>query len=143
VMYGTLVRNRWGINAGDVVCPRCHKNLPKMRQPRSLRQEMWGGATCSNCGAEVDKWGRELHGGEGDPEPKAPQSSPRSEQTGKPMETTFLDRLKPRSPVSWVILAVLIALNVWYDYHHPLGIMFDVVLAVGLLIWYLSKSKPV
>jgi hypothetical protein len=38
-----------------------------------------------------------------------------------------------------VILLTLFALNVWYDYHHPLGIMFDVVLAVGLLIWYLNK----
>lgn len=47
------------------------------------------------------------------------------------------------SPASWVIVALLLALNVWYDYHHPLGIMFDVVLAVGLLVWYLSKSKPV
>jgi len=47
------------------------------------------------------------------------------------------------SPASWVIVALLLALNVWYDYHHLLGIMFDVVLAVGLLVWYLSKSKPV
>jgi len=45
--------------------------------------------------------------------------------------------------MSWLVLVALILLNVWYDYRHPLGIMFDVVLAVGLLIWYLSKSKPV
>jgi len=37
---------------------------------------------------------------------------------------------------------VLVLLNVWYDYYHPLGIIFDFVLAVGLLIWYLSKSGP-
>ncbi len=30
-----------------------------------------------------------------------------------------------------MIVALLLALNVWYDYHHPLGIMFDVVLGVG------------
>jgi hypothetical protein len=59
------------------------------------------------------------------------------------MEIPSSDRLARRSPTFWVIVAVLLALNVWYDYHHPLGIMFDVVLAVGLLIWYLSKSKPV
>jgi hypothetical protein len=46
-----------------------------------------------------------------------------------------------RSPVSWAIVVVLLALNVWYPCDHPLGIMFDVVLAVVLLIWYLSKSK--
>ena len=45
--------------------------------------------------------------------------------------------------MAWVIVGVLILLNVWYDYHHPLGIMFDVVLAVGLVIGYLSKSTPV
>lgn len=45
-----------------------------------------------------------------------------------------------RSPASWVMVSALIALNVWYDYHHPLGIMFDVVLGVGLLIWYPSQG---
>lgn len=54
-----------------------------------------------------------------------------------------MSRVERRSPVSWVIVVALLALNVWYDYHHPLGIVFDVVLAVGLLIWYLGKSTPV
>ncbi len=57
------------------------------------------------------------------------------------METPSSGRLG-RSPAFWVIVGVLILLNVWYDYYHPLGIMFDVVLAVGLLVWYLSKSGP-
>ena len=57
------------------------------------------------------------------------------------MENPPSDRLARRSPAFWVIVVVLLALNVWYDYYHPLGIMFDVVLGVGLLIWYLSKSK--
>ncbi len=52
------------------------------------------------------------------------------------------DRLARRSPAFWVIVVVVLALNIWYDYYHPLGIMFDVVLAVVLLIWYLNKSKP-
>jgi hypothetical protein len=78
-----------------------------------------------------------------------PSSSPTSrpplkgEQTNKPMEPTFLDRFRPRSPASWVIAVVLILLNIWYDYYHPLGIIFDVILAVVLLIWYLNKSTPV
>jgi hypothetical protein len=58
------------------------------------------------------------------------------------METPPSDRSGRRSPAVWVMVGVLILLNVWYDYPHPLGIMFDVVLAVGLLIWYLSKSTP-
>jgi hypothetical protein len=58
------------------------------------------------------------------------------------METPPSDRLARRSPAFWVIVVVLVALNVWYDYYHPLGIVFDVVGAVVLLIWYLNKSTP-
>ena len=52
------------------------------------------------------------------------------------------DRLARRSPAFWVIVVVLVALNVWYDYYHPLGIIFDVILAVVVLIWYLNRSTP-
>jgi hypothetical protein len=47
-----------------------------------------------------------------------------------------------RSPAFWAMVGVLILLNIWYDYYHPLGIMFDIVGAVVLLIWYLNKSTP-
>jgi hypothetical protein len=43
-----------------------------------------------------------------------------------------------RSPAFWVIVGVLVLLNIWFDYYHPLGIVFDVVLAVFLLIWFSS-----
>ncbi len=58
------------------------------------------------------------------------------------MEIPSSDRLGRRSPAFWLIVGVLILLNVWYDYYHPLGIIFDVVVAVVLLIWYLNKSRP-
>lgn len=64
------------------------------------------------------------------------------EQVREPMGSPPSDRLARRSPAFWVIVVVVLALNIWYDYYHPLGIMFDVVLAVVLLIWYLNKSKP-
>lgn len=64
VVYGTFARNRWGINLEAVSCPRCNTPLPKVREPRSLRQALWGGYTCPNCGAEVDKWGREVTSGQ-------------------------------------------------------------------------------
>jgi len=35
-----------------------------------------------------------------------------------------------------VIVVVVVLLNLWYDYYHPLGIMFDVVLALVLLVRY-------
>jgi len=59
VVYGTVAKNRWGISLEEVSCPRCNKLLPKVRKPRSLREFMWGGWTCPNCGVEVDKWGRQ------------------------------------------------------------------------------------
>jgi len=61
VIYGTLAKNRWGINLESVSCPRCNMLLPQVRKPRSLQQSMWGGCTCPNCGVEVDKWGREVN----------------------------------------------------------------------------------
>jgi hypothetical protein len=60
VIYGTIAKNRWGINLDSVSCPRCHTPFPHIRQPQNIRQTLWGGGTCAKCGAEVDKWGREL-----------------------------------------------------------------------------------
>jgi hypothetical protein len=60
VVFGTLAKNRWGINLEPVSCPRCKTPLPILREPQSLRQSMWGGWTCPVCGAGVDKWGREV-----------------------------------------------------------------------------------
>lgn len=53
VIYGTLAKNRWGINLGSVSCPRCNTLLPQVRKPPSLQQSMWGGCTCPDCGVEV------------------------------------------------------------------------------------------
>ena len=41
-------------------CKRCGAKLPYQRTPRNFRQLMWGGWTCSNCGAELDSSGNEL-----------------------------------------------------------------------------------
>jgi hypothetical protein len=60
VLYGTVVKNRWGINLEPVSCPRCKTPLPALRKPGSLRQALWGGWRCPVCGAGVDKWGREV-----------------------------------------------------------------------------------
>jgi hypothetical protein len=61
VIHGTVAENRWGINLSSVSCPRCKAPLPHVRVPRSFRQAMWGGYVCSACGAEVDKWGRQIN----------------------------------------------------------------------------------
>lgn len=56
-------RGRWGVNAKGLTgmdCPECGEPLPAVRKPKNRRQTLWGGATCENCGCEVDKWGREV-----------------------------------------------------------------------------------
>jgi hypothetical protein len=59
VVHGSAVRNDWGLNPNPVSCPRCDTQLSQIKIPKSLRQALWGGYTCPNCGCEVDKWGRE------------------------------------------------------------------------------------
>lgn len=62
VIYGSLKKNRWGINPKAAVCPACGSELPRVRKPASLRQALWGGYTCKVCGTEIDKWGRVVAG---------------------------------------------------------------------------------
>jgi hypothetical protein len=123
VTYGTTVRNRWGVNTGDVFCPRCKVALPRFRQPRSLRQELWGGWTCPACGAEVDKWGRELSSG-----------------PGHPPSGDNLYLFKGRSPAFWVVLFLGILLWGLYDYYEPRSILLDSLFVIVFLIWW-RKSR--
>jgi hypothetical protein len=60
VIYGTIAKNRWGINLNQISCPRCRTQLPSLRKPASLSQALWGGGNCPGCGCELDKWGREI-----------------------------------------------------------------------------------
>jgi len=51
VAWGTVTKNRWGINLEPArVCPRCKAPRPAMRVPQSTRQALWGGYTCPSCG---------------------------------------------------------------------------------------------
>jgi hypothetical protein len=56
-----LKNSKMGVNLEPIVCPSCGTvaNPVKPRFPRSLRQFLWGGFTCENCGCDVDKWGHE------------------------------------------------------------------------------------
>jgi hypothetical protein len=60
VTVGTVTKNRWGINLDSRSCPRCKALIPQVRKPQSLKQVLWGGSTCEQCGTESDKWGREV-----------------------------------------------------------------------------------
>jgi hypothetical protein len=58
IVYGTVVKNKWGINLRRVSCPTCGTQMGQLRMPKSGKQAIWGGWTCPNCQSEVDKWGR-------------------------------------------------------------------------------------
>jgi hypothetical protein len=53
-------KGRFGINVDLPNCPKCGRRVPAVRVPKSGRQFLWGGYTCSHCGTEVDKWGKEI-----------------------------------------------------------------------------------
>jgi hypothetical protein len=58
VAFGTVTKNRWGINFTPVNCPTCGSPMPRVGRPESLKQTLWGGGICRKCGCEMDKWGR-------------------------------------------------------------------------------------
>jgi len=60
VAYGTVARNRWGINLRPVNCPCCQATVPQVRKAKSVREALWGGGTCDKCGCQMDKWGRQI-----------------------------------------------------------------------------------
>jgi hypothetical protein len=55
----TREKGRWGIDLTRKACPRCGHALPMIRKPASTEEALWGGWTCANCGARLDKYGRE------------------------------------------------------------------------------------
>ena len=48
-------KGRWGINLERENCPDCGEPMPRIRRPRSIKQALWGGGTCPQCGCEMDK----------------------------------------------------------------------------------------
>ena len=51
---------KWKVNLKATQCSHCGHALPALRKPSNLRQILWGGWTCPNCGSELDKSGRKL-----------------------------------------------------------------------------------
>jgi hypothetical protein len=57
------------------------------------------------------------------------------------METTPSERPTRVSPVAWAIIVAVVLLNIWYDYHHPRGIILDIIIALIVVVRYLNKSE--
>ena len=53
-------RGKWGLNFKPVTCTQCGTPMPVVRKPANLRQALWGGGTCPECGFELDKWGQPI-----------------------------------------------------------------------------------
>jgi hypothetical protein len=50
-----------------------------------------------------------------------------------------MELVKPGSLSLWVIVALVLGLNFWFDYYHPLGLIFDLLVGVVLLFRYLIR----
>ena len=46
-------KGKLGINLDTVNCPKCGEEMPKIRTPKNLRQTLWGGWSCNECGRYV------------------------------------------------------------------------------------------
>lgn len=57
IKKSTKNRTKYGVNLDDVTCPSCGSSLPTVRRPANIHQALWGGWTCPNCEAEINKWG--------------------------------------------------------------------------------------
>ena len=54
------IKSKWGINLKKTNCPNCGKTQPKFRIPKGIKEVMWGGWTCQNCGCKIDKYGQRI-----------------------------------------------------------------------------------
>jgi hypothetical protein len=60
------------------------------------------------------------------------------------MPHDFFERVRKHPAVLWVFIP-LVALNIWFDYYHPFGIVLDVVIVLALFVYYgrtLSLINP-
>jgi hypothetical protein len=43
----------------------------------------------------------------------------------------------------WWIVAVLVGLNLWFDYYHPLGFLFDIIILIVVIAkWPRTPRNP-
>jgi predicted RNA-binding Zn-ribbon protein involved in translation (DUF1610 family) len=135
VVYGTVARNRWGINLAKVSCPNCSTPLTGTRtqKTRSLKQAMWGGYRCPVCGAEVDKWGRQA--------PRRDKLQDESRNFWTKQRKNGFKRLRDAPALFWVFGSILLALDLWWDLYHPRGFVLDVTFLILAFVFYRRCRK--
>src|SRR5712691_6834362 len=135
VAYGTVARNRWGINLAPASCPNCNTLLTGTHKQKkhSLKHAMWGGYTCPVCGAEIDKWGRQA--------PTREKLQDDSKNFWTKERNMGFQRLRDAPPFFWVIVGILIVLDLWWNLHHPGGFVLDAMFLVLAYIFYRRYRK--
>jgi hypothetical protein len=126
---------RLGNQSQSIFCPNCNAQIPQVRHPQNVRQTLWGGSYCPQCGAEVDKWGRLLQA----PSPK------RALSAREPFVPMSRRRLLLLASVPFFCMALLWN---WFEVNHSLepheGVI-TVVLALfdtavfTVLFWFTIK----
>lgn len=49
---------------------------------------------------------------------------------------------KPERPRSfWILIALIVGLNGWFDYYHPQAAVFGVVFLIGLVIFWGRQKR--
>ncbi len=48
------------VNLNKTLCPYCGAEQPRIRKPKNLRQALWGGSTCHECGREMNRFGKKV-----------------------------------------------------------------------------------
>jgi hypothetical protein len=61
-----------------------------------------------------------------------PLSIPDDKRAGTARRRRLSDARREQPWSFWIIVAVIVVLNGWFDYYHPRGILFDVIF---LMIW--------
>jgi hypothetical protein len=56
------------------------------------------------------------------------------------MSESFVDRLRQNPKMLWVLIPA-IALNIWLDYHNPLGILIDVIIVLVVVFNHLHSRR--
>jgi hypothetical protein len=89
---------------------------------------MWGGYTCPVCGSDVDKWGREVA--------KQGKLQDNSTNFWTKKRNIGFDRLRDAPAGVWVFVALLLALDIWWDLRNPGGFIIDAILLPVFLVRY-------
>ena len=49
---------------------------------------------------------------------------------------------KPERPWSfWILIAIIIGLNGWFDYYHPRGLLLDIILVIALVVIWGRQNR--